>query len=98
MEMFDLIITEVRQVGAKLDALTQKVDNGLERTTVVETQIEPLFDNGQPGEISKLKGEVEGLKTRMSAQENWRHWVMGITAAVGAILGGVATWLGLKSS
>jgi hypothetical protein len=91
MEMADLIIAEVRAVGCKLDALTQKVDGNMERTAVLEVKTKPLFSDGQPGEI-------ENLKTRVSALENWRHWVLGIAAAIGALLGAAATWLGLSKS
>ena len=48
-----------------------------ERVARMEMQVEPLFDNGQPGEITKLKTNVTDLQ-----QRRWKAEGFLISAAI----------------
>lgn len=63
--------------------MNEKTDS--ERLAVIEEVVtrtdHRLFGNGQPGEISSIKGRIAKL-------ENWRWWVVGVAVGLGIALGG----------
>ena len=48
-----------------------------ERVTHTEAKLEPLFDNGQPGELTKLRTDIRDLQ-----QRRWKAEGFLIAAAV----------------
>lgn len=82
MELAREILEEVRALRSELSDYRQETEN---RLTTVETQIKPLFDNGQPGVLTKLQ---DGLNDHKA----WRWKITGICAGVsGAIT--AAGWI-----
>ena len=69
----DLILQELKTLGAKLDIYVDK-------TTNIEALIKPLFRNGTPGLLAQIDD-------RLKALENWRWWVIGASSVVGAVAG-----------
>jgi hypothetical protein len=50
-----MILEELRSINTKLDSYT-------ERTAVMETQIKPLFPNGQPGMLADFDERIKSLE------------------------------------
>lgn len=104
MEVEDLILAELKSLGGKQDDMAGKLDaymlesNG--RLTWLETQVKLRVGNGQPGMCAQHLATIheldKSMDRRVTELERWRAWVLGIVAAVGAILGATATWLGLS--
>ena len=92
VEVTDLILAEVQSVGQKQDGMSAKLDAYMlatdQRLTWLEAQVRLRAGNGQPGMCAINS-------SRLTALERWRNWVTGIAAAVGAMVGTAATWLGL---
>jgi hypothetical protein len=75
-DVADIILDELRAINAKLDAY-------MVRTTAIETQIKPLFPNGQPGTLATYDRRISDI-------EHWRismdAYAAGIAATVAAIV------------
>lgn len=69
-----LILEEMRQLRESVDNMRSEV---LQRMTALETRVKPLFDNGQPGELTKLADRVGRL-------EHWRIRLTSYAAALSA--------------
>lgn len=72
MDTADVILQELRQLRADFEQFQNDLH---QRVAVLETQIKPLFDNGQPGELTVIKG-------RLTSLEHWRIKLTGIAAGV----------------
>jgi hypothetical protein len=67
-ERIDYILDEVRDMRREV---TEGFKEQVQRLTHIETQLEPLFDNGQPGVITLLKQDVQSLKDSHNRQLGW---------------------------
>jgi hypothetical protein len=61
------IMNELRALRATVDELASDTK---QRITALEAMTKPLFDNGQPGRITKIE-------TRVTGQERWKVYVIG---------------------
>ncbi len=63
-----IVLDEVR-------GLREEVRDGfkeqLQRLSVIETQVAPLLDNGQPGRVTKLEDKVDELQRSQSRVFGW---------------------------
>lgn len=59
MEINQIILDELRSFRKETNEQLRELS---ERTTRIETQVAPLFDNGQPGVLTKLEGRVAELE------------------------------------
>ena len=46
----------------KLDSIDRKIDRFNQRMSTLEAKTEPLFDNGQEGQVTKLDNRVRTLE------------------------------------
>ena len=83
--IYEVILDEVRSLRESSDAFQAEA---LQRITAIETKITPLFDNGQPGLLTKLGNRITRL-------EHWRAYLLGISAAVSTAVAYVVKVLGL---
>lgn len=51
----------------KLDQIDQKLDRYTERVVALEAKVDPILDNGQPGQLSKLDARVTAIE-----QTHWK--------------------------
>lgn len=82
MDNATLILEEVRGLRADLQDHIRTTEN---RLTTLETQIKPLFDNGQPGILSRYQKDISDLK-------GWKWRLIGIATGVSATITSCA-WL-----
>ncbi len=67
-ERLDYILEEVREMRKEVrDGFKEQ----LQRLSTVETKIEPLIDNGQPGRVTKLEDKVDELQRSQSRVFGW---------------------------
>ena len=59
----------------------------IERLTRIETMLESLVGNGQPGRIAKIEGHVEALTAAHNQAAGVRYILSSITGAVAGFLG-----------
>jgi len=52
----------------KLDSIDRKIDRFNQRISTLEATVEPLFDNGQPGRMTKAEDRITALE-----RTNWRE-------------------------
>jgi hypothetical protein len=76
MDTATLILEEMKQLRESVDGMRSEE---LQRMTTLETKVKPLFDNGQPGEITKLGDRLTHL-------EHWRIRLTSYAAALSATI------------
>ena len=69
-----------------IERLTRIEERGEAVCNSVERIEKRLFGNGQQGEIPTLWGEVSGVKKRVGSLENWKWYVLGVSAGVVAVV------------
>lgn len=72
MDTAEVILGELRELRRTVEEFQHDMDT---RVSKLEEKTKPLFDNGQPGEITTIKG-------RLTSIEHWRIKVTGIAAGV----------------
>jgi hypothetical protein len=81
-EIQQVILQELRSFRSDVST---KLDDHVQRLTAVETKLEPLLGNGQPGLITKMQDDIGELK-------KFRYYFVGALMA----LEGLGHWLGRK--
>lgn len=84
------ILGELRDMRGQMD---DKFEETFQRLSVVETQLAPLFDNGQPGRISKVEDDIEEMKLHQAKQFGW---FAGVAASFELVWHVVSKKLGLQ--
>ena len=75
----DLILDELKTINEKLDSYSA-------RATAIETQIKPLFPNGQQGTLADLDERITSL-------EQFKWWSTGAGTAIGTLVGVITTFI-----
>ena len=81
----EVILSELRALTVTVNELAA---DSKQRITSLETQVHPLFDNGQPGRCNVME-------KRVAALEHWKTYMSGINATVSAAVSGIVV-LALK--
>ena len=91
MEMETLILGRIEAIDKKLDGLKSDV---LQRVTELETQVKPLFDNGQPGTCSTQDARIRAIEDIEAERKGWimsRKALVATAASIIVVLGGLVT-------
>ena len=91
MEMEALILGRIEAIDKKLDGLKSDV---LQRVTELETQVKPLFDNGQPGTCSTQDARIRAIEDIEAERKGWlmsRKALVATAASIILVLGGMVT-------
>jgi hypothetical protein len=91
MEMETLILGRIDAIDKKLDGLKSDV---LQRVTELETQIAPLFDNGQPGRCNVQDARIRAIEDIEAERKGWimsRKALVATAASILLMLGGMIT-------
>lgn len=86
MQTEDIILEELR--GLRADYNKHARATG-ERLSKLESQMQTLLGNGQPGIITKLQDEVKDI-------QRWRWRIVGLSAGIGIVVSGAISavaWL-----
>lgn len=78
----ELILAELREL--RINFNVHALDVG-KRLAILEQQMHDLCGNGQPGRVALLERAVRHL-------QQWRWWILGLSAGVSGAVGGVA-WM-----
>jgi hypothetical protein len=76
-ELLEMILAELRDLRSSVDASRLETER---RVSVLETNVRPLIDNGQPGKFTKLENRMTSLE----------HWHIRITSYASAVSGVVS--------
>lgn len=63
-----IILAEVRLLR---EEVTEGFKEQVQRTTAIETKLEPLFDNGTPGTITKIEDDIHQLQITNARNFGW---------------------------
>jgi hypothetical protein len=65
-----------------------------ERLATIEERVcnlcDQLLDNGQPGELTKLRTKIDTVDAKITELQSWRRWVHGIALAATSIAAALA--------
>ena len=67
-DVTQLILDELRGMRNEMNDGFKEYNH---RVTKVETQIEPLFDNGTPGILTQLQDDVDEMQLKQARQFGW---------------------------
>jgi hypothetical protein len=91
MDMETLILDRIDAIDKKLDGLKSNV---LQRVTELETRVEPLFDNGQPGRCSYHDARIRVIEDIEAERKGWvmsRKALVATAMSIILVLGGLVT-------
>ncbi len=70
----------------KLDSIDKKIDRFNQRITTLETETKTLFDNGQPGRVTKIEDRLTALEEVRWKAAGWVGSALLALEVVGHIL------------
>lgn len=78
-DLHSRITTQTREIVDKLESVEKKIENRMkensEASTVAHNKIR-----------EEIKNELSSLDARMKLQENWRWYIIGVSAAIAFII------------
>ncbi len=74
-------------------ALQQQQAKVIESLAIVKTHMKELVGNGQPGRIQRQESIIDSLKMDVADLQRSRAYYLGITGAISAIVGFIASLL-----
>lgn len=84
-----LLISTLQDLRSNQETMLKIVRSTERSQEHLATMIAPLFDNGQPGEITKIKNDITTLS---NARERSKGFLAGIFTLQTIVIAGV-TWL-----
>ena len=85
-DIAELILSEIRSLRERFDEFTLDTEK---RIATLESQMETIVGNGQPGRMTKVESDVKRL-------DRWKYWALGAGAGISGVV--TVVWELFKTS